>query len=260
MTRLGFGTAVLLVLAACNEEDDAAATETETNPAVDSESATATEDAGPARDGDGAADDAVAAETATATAGTTSGITPVAIDSCIEGLWAMDWAAGGTVVGTVYSEASSLVMLDDASGTTRRCIISNDGTVPALEVQKAPATADGGDGAMDGATSQGQHAAGRQPNGRYGLRWRARPASRRRPSGAGLRFRTQQGPDHVLAQPRHGCLRPDRVLGQCLLRDGNAALGRALVRPRALAAPLLAPAACGARGWDVKQVRIRTPE
>jgi hypothetical protein len=56
-----------------------------------------------------------------------------AIDGCIDALRAQSSAGGGSVVSTEYSEANSLVMLRDASGTEWKCLVGNDGRDPYLE-------------------------------------------------------------------------------------------------------------------------------
>ncbi len=79
-----------------------------------------------------------------------------AIDACIDNLRAQAGGGGGQVLSTEFSEANSLVMLQDAGGTVWRCLVSNDGANPYLEVSDAapsgesPATADDGGGAMAG--------------------------------------------------------------------------------------------------------------
>ncbi|EPX85327.1 hypothetical protein [Salipiger mucosus] len=50
------------------------------------------------------------------------------IDRCIDTLRSEQGAQGGTVLSTEFSEANSLVMLEDASGTSWRCLVSNDGS------------------------------------------------------------------------------------------------------------------------------------
>lgn len=60
-----------------------------------------------------------------------------AIDACIDALRAEVAAAGGgTVLRTEFSEAASLVMLEDGSGVTWRCLVSNDGRDPYLTRQE----------------------------------------------------------------------------------------------------------------------------
>ncbi|MEO0990318.1 MAG: hypothetical protein AAFX00_05120 [Pseudomonadota bacterium] len=73
-----------------------------------------------------------------------------AIDGCIDQLRAVGGPDGqsGTVLSTEYSEANSLVMLQDRGETVWRCLVSNDGQVAELSVAQA---ADDGQGAMAGA-------------------------------------------------------------------------------------------------------------
>ena len=75
-----------------------------------------------------------------------------AIDGCIDQLRAVGGPDGqaGTVLSTEFSEATSLVMLQDRGETVWRCLVSNDGQVAELTVAQA---ADDGQGAMDGASS-----------------------------------------------------------------------------------------------------------
>ena len=74
-----------------------------------------------------------------------------AIDGCIDhirGLGGPDAQGGGQVLSSEYSEANTLVMLEDAGGTVWRCLAANDGTVAEVSVVDAM---DDGEGAMDGA-------------------------------------------------------------------------------------------------------------
>ena len=75
-----------------------------------------------------------------------------AIDGCIDQLRAVGGpdGQGGTVLSTEFSEANSLVMLQDRGETVWRCLVSNDGQVAELSVMQA---ADDGGGAMAGAGS-----------------------------------------------------------------------------------------------------------
>ncbi len=75
-----------------------------------------------------------------------------AIDGCIDQLRAVGGpdGQGGTVLTTEFSEANSLVMLQDRGETVWRCLVSNDGQVAELTVAQA---ADDGQGAMDSANS-----------------------------------------------------------------------------------------------------------
>ncbi|WP_170482829.1 hypothetical protein [Ruegeria arenilitoris] len=72
-----------------------------------------------------------------------------AIDGCIDQLRAVGGPDGqsGTVLSTEFSEANSLVMLQDKGETVWRCLVSNDGQVAELSVAQA---ADDGQGAMAG--------------------------------------------------------------------------------------------------------------
>ena len=72
-----------------------------------------------------------------------------AIDGCIDQLRAVGGpdGQGGTVLSTEFSEANSLVMLQDRGETVWRCLVSNDGQVAELSVMQA---ADDGGGAMAG--------------------------------------------------------------------------------------------------------------
>ncbi|MEM6496492.1 MAG: hypothetical protein AAF709_07190 [Pseudomonadota bacterium] len=72
-----------------------------------------------------------------------------AIDGCIDQLREVGGAdgQGGTILSTEFSEANSLVMLQDRGNSVWRCLVSNDGIVAELTVTNA---ADDGGGAMDG--------------------------------------------------------------------------------------------------------------
>ena len=72
-----------------------------------------------------------------------------AIDGCIDQLRAVGGpdGQGGTILSTEFSEANSLVMLQDSGETVWRCLVSNDGQVAELSVAQA---ADDGQGAMAG--------------------------------------------------------------------------------------------------------------
>lgn len=76
-----------------------------------------------------------------------------AIDGCINELRAVGGPDGqsGTVLSSEFSEAATLVMLEDAGGTVWRCLAYKDGTVGELTVASA---ADGGGGAMAGSGDQ----------------------------------------------------------------------------------------------------------
>jgi hypothetical protein len=76
-----------------------------------------------------------------------------AIDGCIDQLRAVGGpdGQGGTVLSTEFSEANSLVMLQDRGETVWRCLVSNDGQVAELSVLQA---ADDGGGAMASAGSE----------------------------------------------------------------------------------------------------------
>jgi hypothetical protein len=76
-----------------------------------------------------------------------------AIDGCIDQLRAVGGpdGQGGTVLSTEFSEANSLVMLQDRGETVWRCLVSNDGQVAELSVMQA---ADDGVGATASAGSE----------------------------------------------------------------------------------------------------------
>ncbi len=77
-----------------------------------------------------------------------------AIDGCIDQLREVGGpdGQGGTVLSTEFSEANSLVMLQDRGETIWRCLVSNDGQVAELSVAQA---ADDGGGAMVGSSGTG---------------------------------------------------------------------------------------------------------
>ncbi len=77
-----------------------------------------------------------------------------AIDGCIDQLREVGGpdGQGGTVLSTEFSEANSLVMLQDRGETIWRCLVSNDGQVAELSVAQA---ADDGGGAMAGSSGTG---------------------------------------------------------------------------------------------------------
>lgn len=77
-----------------------------------------------------------------------------AIDGCIDELRAVGGPDGqsGTVVSSEFSEAATLVILEDRGGTRWRCLAYSDGTVGELSVMSA---ADDGGGAMAGAKEPG---------------------------------------------------------------------------------------------------------
>ena len=83
-----------------------------------------------------------------------------AIDGCIDQLRAVGGPDGqsGTVLSTEFSEANSLVMLQDRGETVWRCLVSKNGQVAELSVAQA---ADDGQGAMAGA-SEGPVVSGTQ--------------------------------------------------------------------------------------------------
>jgi hypothetical protein len=56
-----------------------------------------------------------------------------AIDACIDALRAQAGGGGGMVLSTEFSEANSLVMLQDASGASWKCLVANSGVNPYLE-------------------------------------------------------------------------------------------------------------------------------
>ena len=154
----------LIGLSGCKEEQaKPAATNSGTGSSETSGSATGKEDTATTDDGGGAMEGATSdTEQAAAQPGAPANISEVsqdAIDGCIDGLRAVEGAVGGTVVSTEFSEANSLVMLQDGNGATWRCVVGNDGKNPFVEStggESAPATedtatADDGGGAMDGA-------------------------------------------------------------------------------------------------------------
>lgn len=142
-----------LALSACNEEDDAKTDETTSSSAESTQPAASTENTATADDGGGAMDGTAQKEEQTANI---SEVSQDAIDSCIDGLRAIAGAGGGTVTGTEFSEANSLVMLQDANGAEWRCLVSNDGSNASLEsvgggaATEDTATADDGSGAIAG--------------------------------------------------------------------------------------------------------------
>lgn len=158
------GCAVLLTLVACNEDDGEGADDQTGSSATSQteETAADTEDTSSADDGGGALDGASDSEAAeeSASANTSSEVSQDAIDGCIDNLRSAEGATGGTVTSTEFSEANSLVMLEDATGNLWRCLVSNDGSNPSLEQVggneggEDTATADDGGGAMDGASSE----------------------------------------------------------------------------------------------------------
>lgn len=56
-----------------------------------------------------------------------------AIDACIDALRAEVGGGGGMVLSTEFSEANSLVMLQDGSGASWKCLVANSGIDPYLE-------------------------------------------------------------------------------------------------------------------------------
>ena len=64
-----------------------------------------------------------------------------AIDTCIDALMASGkaGAAGGTVLGSRFSQAGTEVLLEDGSGLVWRCIAYSDGSVGVLEEASADA-------------------------------------------------------------------------------------------------------------------------
>ena len=60
-----------------------------------------------------------------------------AIDACIDTVRAQNGGQGGIVLSTEFSEANSLVTLQDASGTVWRCLVSNDGRTASAEMSDA---------------------------------------------------------------------------------------------------------------------------
>lgn len=96
---------------------------------------------------------------ATAMLGAVAAVTPAiageqdAIDGCIDKLREVGGPDGqsGTVLSSEFSEAATLVMLEDLGGTVWRCLAYSDGTVEELAVSNA---ADDGGGAMSGASGE----------------------------------------------------------------------------------------------------------
>lgn len=66
------------------------------------------------------------------------------IDGCIAALATKAGAGGGTVIDTMFSEAGSMVFLEDREGRIWQCFGYRDGTVETLE----PATADEAEAAL----------------------------------------------------------------------------------------------------------------
>lgn len=61
------------------------------------------------------------------------------IDACIDGVRAETGGLGGTVLASSFSEAGTLVVLEDADGTIWRCIGYRDGTLGELVVDPSAA-------------------------------------------------------------------------------------------------------------------------
>jgi hypothetical protein len=76
-----------------------------------------------------------------------------AIDACIDQVRMQNASQGGAVLSTEYSEANSLVMLQDGDGGVWRCLVSNDGRFAEAEREGETAAADDGGGAMSGAAA-----------------------------------------------------------------------------------------------------------
>jgi uncharacterized protein YraI len=76
-----------------------------------------------------------------------------AIDACIDQLRMQNATQGGTVLSTEYSEANSLVMLQDGGGAVWQCLVSNDGRWAELERQGGSASAGTGMGSAGGPAS-----------------------------------------------------------------------------------------------------------
>ncbi|WP_245306324.1 hypothetical protein [Roseovarius aestuariivivens] len=176
MRRLLYCSVAFFALAACQEDEAAPAEESGNGSSESTQSAqpettpaqtqTQTEDTATADDGGGAMADApepeedAPAEASSQDAVAPSEVTQDAIDGCIDALRAQEGAVGGTVQSTEFSEANSLVMLEDANGTTWRCLVSNDGSGASIEAQggsgatEDTATADDGGGAMAGSEAE----------------------------------------------------------------------------------------------------------
>ena len=93
--------------------------------------------------------------TTTAICGVATAAEQEAINGCIDQLRLVggpDARAGGRILSSDFSEAGTLVILQDAGGTKWRCIGYNDGTVGELQVLEA---SDDGGGAMAGSASEG---------------------------------------------------------------------------------------------------------
>jgi hypothetical protein len=161
MRNLAIIAFLTLVLAACNQEE-ASAPPAETNdstqssePQAENENPATADDGGGAMDG--AADQQASQPAASPAPANLSQVSQDAIDGCIDTLRAQQGAIGGTVTSTEFSEANSLVMLQDGNGAQWRCLVSNDGSNATVEAvggapaEENPATADDGGGAMDGA-------------------------------------------------------------------------------------------------------------
>lgn len=76
-------------------------------------------------------------------------VSQAAIDACEFAVSRQAASDGGTILGTEYSEANSLVMIRDQYGVTWRCLVDNAGQSPWVEVAgaqpAAPAPAPGAD-------------------------------------------------------------------------------------------------------------------
>ncbi|MDU8944257.1 hypothetical protein [Ovoidimarina sediminis] len=155
MKKITVALLMSLALTACQEDDAPESTGGETSSSESAPTETPAENTATADDGAGAMDGATSGETAPAetssTAASSSEVTQDAIDGCIDALRGTEGVSGGTVTSTEFSEANSLVMLEDSSGTAWRCLVSNDGSNATVEAAENTATADDGGGAMDGA-------------------------------------------------------------------------------------------------------------
>lgn len=60
------------------------------------------------------------------------------IDACIDAVRTEAGGGGGHILSTEFSEANSLVMLQDRNDTVWKCVVSNDGSSAFIEVAGAP--------------------------------------------------------------------------------------------------------------------------
>jgi len=155
------------LVSACQEEEakPSEGSEAETTQSTEPEQVESTEDTATADDGDGAVADApeetLSEPSDSQDAASISDVSQDAIDGCIDVLREQEGSVGGTVQSTEFSEANSLVILQDQNENTWRCLTSNDGSGATVEAEEGAAgtdepssedsaTADDGQGAMDG--------------------------------------------------------------------------------------------------------------